>query len=135
MKKILIALVSVAFLVGCSADGIFTGSSLESPGVTWSSNDDDGPSTGSTIKCLLPSGVCMEIPKATCTANKGDQVSQCPSNPPQPVGDYCYDGNDCDKIGGNYIKNASQCTQYGGEIKTFAQCKSLGADIEGEDYN
>jgi len=130
MKTILIALASVAFLVGCSADGFFSGSSIESPGVEWSNNDDDKPPSGN-VKCLLPSGSCMELSVSTCMDNYGTPVSSCPST---GGGQYCYNYGDCDLIGGNYIDSASDCTYEGGEIKTLAQCRSLGANIEGEDY-
>jgi len=79
MKKILIALVSVALLAGCSADGLLVnGSTLEAPDVKWS-NDTPTPPSGTQYcyyngDCDLIGGIFTSSLSA-CSSKGGIAIS------------------------------------------------------------
>jgi len=129
MKKILIALVSVALLAGCSADGVFNGGTLENPNVTWSNNDDP---SADYVYCSIQ-GICTYMLQAVCAAGNGTVVSSCPSNPGPTTSMYCYyllgGIYYCDAIP-KYFSQPECVSAYGSAAVIDRQtCISRGADI------
>jgi len=109
MKKILIALVSVALLAGCSADGVFSGGTLENPNVVWSNDDDDNPPDDNLVYCSL-GGYCERVPQSICSQAGGTIVSSCSSGPGNNNLVYCSIAGSCQQI------YQSMCTQAGGTV-------------------
>jgi hypothetical protein len=133
MKKILIALASVAFLAGCSADGTLgPNSTLETPYIQWSNNET--PSGGGTINCLISSTVCLQLTQSACLTAGGTPVNSCPSNPNPPPSNaqYCYYSyGDCDLIGGSFTSSLTSCSNNGGIPATLQYCYDHAEWIEG----
>jgi len=111
MKKILIALVSVTLLAGCSADGVFYGGSLENPNVEWSNEDDD---TDHLVYCSIGS-YCGQTYRSECYEEGGTVVSSCSSNPNSnlincSLGGSCYSQvpqYECIQAGGTVVSSCS----------------------------
>jgi hypothetical protein len=131
MKKILIALVSVALFASCSADGVFSGGTLENPNVTWSNPDGPNPIPGGLINCQVGANCfSQQWDEATCKAASGTVVQSCPGTT-QCSGNtqqYCYNYGDCDLIGGYWAKDPEECrSMYSGQVYSCQQCVNAGA--------
>jgi len=165
MKKVLIALASIALFAGCSADGIFYCNPIEnSLCVEWSNNDEEEPSppdNNTPVNCQIGSACyTQQLTQSQCSINGGTVVSSCPSNNTlvncqigsacytqqltqsqcatnggtvvsscsSSSAQYCYNGGDCDLIGGTYAQTAEECRNYyDGQVYTYQQCVNVGA--------
>ncbi|GBU26376.1 hypothetical protein R83H12_03072 [Fibrobacteria bacterium R8-3-H12] len=63
MKKILIAFALATLLFSCTAEGVFSGNSIDNPRVDWSNNDAPSSSSSSPIDDY---GSAAVIDRQTC---------------------------------------------------------------------